>query len=75
MELKDKFKNFAFEEKEESLMLEENLIGNDAAKEAVEALVVLGYLRADAVSAVMSQKEKKSVEELIKKALLMLSKK
>lgn len=75
LELKDKFKNFEFEEKEESLMLEEGLVLNSAAKEAVEALVVLGYLRADAESAVMSQKEKKSVEELIKEALLLLSKK
>ncbi len=75
LELKDKFKNFEFEEKEESLMLEENLIENDAVKEAIEALVVLGYLRSDAINAVMSQKEEKSVEELIKEALLLLSKK
>ncbi len=75
LELKDKFKNFEFEEKEESLMLEGSLIGNDIAREAVEALVVLGYLRTDAESAVMAQKEKKSVEGLIKEALLMLSKK
>ena len=75
LELKDKFNNFEFSEKEESLMLEENLNESDIVKEAVEALVVLGYLRSDAQNAIISQIEKKSVEELIKKALVLLAKK
>ena len=47
---------------------------SNAFNEAVEALVVLGYGKNEAKNAVAAQKNINEVEELVKKALVMLNK-
>ena len=73
LELKDKVKSFGIEKVKNFSNKETDK--DVFVKEAVEALVVLGYKKSDALDAVMLQKEKKGVESLIKDALLILSEK
>lgn len=74
LELKDKFKNLNLKE---GLNHEINLNQEqtNVVKEAIEALVVLGYKKEIAQKAVEMQKGEKEVENLIKGALLSLNKK
>lgn len=74
LELKDKIKNLNLNEE---LNYSENLNEKETnvVKEAIEALIVLGYKKENAYKAVLMQKEKKEVEDLIKGALLSLNKK
>lgn len=70
LELKDKFKG-------KEIKLDENssagiFMPTDSANDAVEALVVLGYPRADAHRAVSSVEKGLSVEDTIKAALIRL---
>ncbi len=74
LELKDRVKNISFEGEELKFNKKDD-IHNDFVKEAVEALVVLGYSKNEAYYAVKDQEQKESVEDLIKGALLNLSKK
>ena len=73
LELKDKSKFFEIKDSEN--IPEKDIEKEVVVREAVEALVALGYKKVDAYEAVMLQKGERKVESLIKNALLSLSEK
>ena len=73
LELKDKVKEYTVEKVAQSGDISSDVANEDIFKEAVEALLVLGYGRNETVKAVYAQKGADSVESIVKAALLMLS--
>ena len=71
MELKDKIKNFeiGFLKRDEKNIVDKN----NVVKQAIEALIVLGYGKSQATDVVLSQKDGGTVESLVKDALLILN--
>lgn len=71
LELKDKIKNFeiGFLKRDEKNIVEKD----DVVKQAIEALIVLGYGKSQATDVVLSQKGGGTVESLVKDALLILN--
>lgn len=76
LELKDKLKTEeAISKQEETILNKEENIGNGAIEEALSALQVLGYQKKEAQNALAKiDVNGASVEDLIKKALVILSK-
>ncbi len=74
LELKDKVKNLELDQVGNFKVRELSSNFSNAFNEAVEALVVLGYGKNEAKNAVAAQKNINEVEELVKKALVMLNK-
>ncbi|MDD2427233.1 MAG: Holliday junction branch migration protein RuvA [Eubacteriales bacterium] len=76
LELKDKVAKSEFAAEAESLVRPDQLAGDTAVKDAVNALVVLGYSAKEAEAAIKSiaTTEEDDVESLLRKALRNLSK-
>ena len=73
LELKDKLKSYISSENREELAAI-NAASSSAGEEAVDALVMLGYTKTEAASAVGRLDQSLSSEELIKQALRLISK-
>ena len=73
LELKDKLKSYISSENREELAAI-NAASSSAGEEAVDALVMLGYTKTEAASAVGRLDQSLSSEELIKQALCLISK-
>lgn len=72
LELKDKFKDYEFaNEKEED---KREFLDKDVSKEAIAALLTLGYTKQEAIQAVKKVEGASSVEDYIKGALKFLMK-
>ena len=74
LELKDKLKSYISSENREELAAINAAASSSAGEEAVDALVMLGYTKAEAASAVGRLDQSLSSEELIKQALRLISK-
>ncbi len=73
LELKDKVKKYDVEEISQNSCIAKDVEDANMFKEAVEALLVLGYSRSEVLKAVYAQKNADSVENIVKAALLELS--
>ena len=74
LELKDKLKSYISSEHREELAAINAAASSSAGEEAVDALVMLGYTKTEAASAVGRLDQSLSSEELIKQALRLISK-
>ena len=74
LELKDKLKSYISSENREELAAINAAASSSAGEEAVDALVMLGYTKTEAASAVGRLDQSLSSEELIKQALRLISK-
>ena len=74
LELKDKLKSYISSENREELAAINAAASSSAGEEAIDALVMLGYTKTEAASAVGRLDQSLSSEELIKQALRLISK-
>lgn len=74
LELKDKLKSYISSENREEFAAINAAASSSAGEEAVDALVMLGYTKTEAASAVGRLDQSLSSEELIKQALRLISK-
>ena len=75
LELKDKLKTESSVSTETPVEVEEAILEDNKQSEAISALMVLGYTRKEVEQVFVKIKEKDtlSVEELIRKALMLLA--
>ncbi len=74
LELKDKLKSYISSQNSEEIAAINAASASDAGEEAVAALVMLGYTRTEAAAAVGKLDQSLPSEELIKRALRLISK-